>query len=156
MMVERGFTDWHLAIAGDGKSEYRASLSTLVQKLSLGGKIDFLGQIVGKAKEELYEDADVFIVPSHRESFCIAIAEALAHGVPVIASKYAPWPRLVDERCGLWVENSSSSLANAILEAESMPLRDMGNRGRAWIEREFSWKVSTERVLATYAEMKGK
>ena len=44
----------------------------------------------------------------------MVVAEALAHGVPVIASKGTPWSGVEAHGCGLWVENDPATLAAAI------------------------------------------
>ena len=90
------------------------------------------------------------MLPSFRESFGIVIAEALAHGVPVIAGRGTPWPRLEEEGAGLWVKHDPESLAAAMDRISAMPLREMGRRGRAWMEREYSWDLVAERTIDLY------
>jgi glycosyltransferase involved in cell wall biosynthesis len=109
-----------------------------------------LGAVVSKEKKALFEYSDVALVPSYTENFAIVAAEALAHGVPVIASKGTPWSRLEEMGCGLWVDNDPESLANAIRSISTMPLRDMGLRGREWMQNEFSWRSVTNQMLALY------
>jgi len=52
--------------------------------------VQFLGEVSGEAKEDLFANSDVALAPSYVENFGMAIAEALAHEVPVIASKGTP------------------------------------------------------------------
>lgn len=110
------------------------------------------GAVLGEAKKKLFEDSDVVIVPSHSESFSLVVAEALAHGVPVIASKGTPWSGLEQKQCGLWVENDPESLAGAIRKISGMPLREMGLRGRDWMLREYTWGSVGQRMLGLYRE----
>ena len=79
----------------------------------------------------------------------MVVAEALAHSVPVIASKGTPWQRVEKMGCGLWVGNDPNSLARAIRQMSAMPLREMGQRGRQWMQDEFSW----DRVARDMAEL---
>ena len=109
----------------------------------------------GEAKRALFAHADVIVLPSFRESFGIVIAEALAHEVPVIAGRGTPWPRLEEEGAGLWVPNDPASLAAAIERIAAMPLREMGRRGRAWVEREYSWDLVAERTIDLYRRVIG-
>ena len=82
----------------------------------------------------------------------MAIAEPLAHEVPVFASRGTPWEGLQTNGCGLWVDNDPQSLAAAIREIRTMPLGEMGRRGRRWMEREFSWHSVSNQMLAVYRE----
>jgi glycosyltransferase involved in cell wall biosynthesis len=143
---------WRLAIAGWGQPEYVSQLKEQIHALGLGGRVEMLGAVLSEQKKRLFECSDVALVPSYTENFAIVVAEALAHGVSVIASKGTPWSRLQDMRCGLWVDNDPESLANAIRKISTMPLQDMGLRGREWMQREFSWRSVTKQMLALYHE----
>jgi glycosyltransferase involved in cell wall biosynthesis len=141
---------WRLAIAGWGDPAYIAHISQQISSLCLQERVSMVGPVIGKAKKKLFEDSDLVIVPSHSESFGLVVAEALAHGVPVIASKGTPWSRVEEKECGLWVENDPETLANAIRTVNNMPLRDMGLRGRDWMKREFTWDTIAKRMLDLY------
>jgi glycosyltransferase involved in cell wall biosynthesis len=143
---------WRLAIAGWGAPEYVSQLKEQIHALGLGGRVEMLGAVLSNEKKGLFERSDVALVPSYTENFAIVVAEALAHGVPVIASKGTPWSRLEEMRCGLWVNNDPESLAAAIRCISTMPLPDMGRRGREWMQREFSWRSVTNQMLALYHE----
>jgi glycosyltransferase involved in cell wall biosynthesis len=143
---------WHLEIGGTGPLPYVNSLKSKVAELGLRAHVDFLGEVSGEAKEDFFANSDVVLTPSHVENFAMAIAEALAHEVPVIASRDTPWEGLQTEGCGLWVDNDPQSLAAAIREIRTMPLREMGRRGRLWMEREFSWHFVSNQMLAVYRE----
>ena len=142
--------EWHLTIAGSGKSGYLAQIKQLVAQLELGNKVSMLGEVTDSHKKNLFESSDVAIVPSNTENFGMVIAEALAHGVPVIASKGTPWSRVQEQGCGLWVENAPESLAKAIQRMASMPLQEMGLKGREWMRAEFLWSAVARRMLALY------
>ena len=81
------------------------------------------------------------------------IAEALAHGVPVIASKGTPWSRIEEIGCGLVVENDPESLAKAILKMFSLPRKEMGIKGREWMSKEFGLKIMTDKMIKCYKDL---
>ncbi len=112
-----------LAICGDSSNGYIGSLRALTDKLKLNDRVRFEGHIAGEAKSRYLADSDVLVMPSFGESFGMSVAEALAHGVPVIASKGTPWPEVETVGCGLWVENDPQSLANAIERMSKCRLR---------------------------------
>jgi glycosyltransferase involved in cell wall biosynthesis len=117
--------------------------------------VDFTGEVFGDAKEDLFAESDVLVAPSYVENFGMVIAEALAHEVPVIASRGTPWQGLQANQCGLWVENDAAGLATAIRRMRALPLRDMGRRGRCWMQREFSWEAVSTQMLALFHECLG-
>jgi glycosyltransferase involved in cell wall biosynthesis len=147
------FRTWSLTIAGAGDPQYVKALNGRIKDLQLIQQVKMLGEVHGEAKETLFDNADIVVVPSHTESFGMVIAEALAHGVPVIASKGTPWKRLEEIGCGLWVENNPESLAKAIEQMSRMPLHEMGQRGREWMEKEFTWKRRASEMIACYTQM---
>src|SRR5262249_42256134 len=128
-----------LTIAGAGEQDYTEAINALIHDLGLSRHVKMTGHVEGQAKTRLFENADLVVVPSYTENFGLVVAEALAHGVPVITSRGTPWNRVEEIGCGLWVDNDPDSLAQAIERISSMPLQDMGLRGREWMQREFAW-----------------
>jgi glycosyltransferase involved in cell wall biosynthesis len=141
---------WRLAIAGWGAPEYASQLKEQIHALGVGGRVEMMGEVLSEAKKRLFESSDVTLVPSYTENFAIVVAEALAHGVPVIASKGTPWSRLEEMQCGLWVDNDPESLAAAIRSISAMRLQIMGLKGREWMRNEFSWHSVTKQMLDLY------
>jgi glycosyltransferase involved in cell wall biosynthesis len=144
---------WRLAIAGWGAPEYVSQLREQVHALGVSGRVEMLGTVLAEAKKRLFECSDVALVPSYTENFAIVVAEALAHGVPVIASTGTPWSRLKEMKCGLWVDNDPETLAGAIRSIRTMPLQDMGLRGREWMRNEFSWSAVAKQMLDLYHQV---
>ena len=74
---------WDLVIAGPcADAGYRAELDAL----ATGGRVHFTGMLTGAEKWGAYRCAEVFALPSHQENFGMALAEALACGVPALLS----------------------------------------------------------------------
>ena len=141
---------WSLRIVGGGDVEYVRQLDERVRELGLAGQVALTGAVTGQAKEQVFDAVDLVVVPSHRESFGLVVAEALAHGVPVVVSTGAPWKAIEAVRCGLFVSNSPEALAGAIERIQTMALREMGLRGRDWMAREFSWQTVAARMEGLY------
>jgi glycosyltransferase involved in cell wall biosynthesis len=146
---------WSLAIAGKGDPEYTASLRRRIDELGLGDRVKMLGEILGADKQSALENADLAVFPSYTENFGLVIAEALAHGVPVIASKATPWSDVETRGCGLWVENDPETVKDAILRIARMPMQEMGMRGREWMIAEYSWDRAAAATAALYASLTG-
>jgi len=139
-----------LVIAGGGDEEYAQEINSRIRQLELEQSVQMLGPISDDPKREFFEAADVLVCPSHTENFGVVVAEALAHGVPVIASRGTPWQRVEEIGCGLWVDNDPASLAAAMTRILSMPLHEMGLRGREWMRREFGWDSLAREMVSVY------
>jgi glycosyltransferase involved in cell wall biosynthesis len=141
--------DWELVIAGPDEVGHKAEMRALARRLGLQ-RLVWSESVQGAAKTALYESADLFVLPTHAENFGLVVAEALAHGVPVITTRNAPWEGLVQHRCGWWIPLDNDALTNCLDAALSHPvgeLRAMGRRGRDWMARDFGWDRVSEQML---------
>jgi glycosyltransferase involved in cell wall biosynthesis len=140
-----------LTIAGSGDEGYAQTLNARIEELGLSDRVRMIGNVEDDARRKLFASADILVAPSFTENFGMVVAEALAHEVPVIASKGTPWRRVGEKNAGLWVDNSPESLAVAIERMSRMPLREMGARGREWMKQEFSSRVIAQRMMEVYS-----
>lgn len=77
--------DVKLKIAGK-LNTYKLELDELVQSLGIQDKVEFLGMIKDKVKEDIYKNAFIFVAPSHSEVIGMVNLEAAIYGVPVITT----------------------------------------------------------------------
>jgi glycosyltransferase involved in cell wall biosynthesis len=142
-----------LTIAGAGDRPYTEELRARIKSLELCEQVHMMGAVTGSEKEKAFLNADVVVVPSHTENFAMVVAEALAYGIPVIASTGTPWQRLAEMGCGLWVDNRPESLAEAIATISRMPLQEMGLKGREWMQKEFAGEVVAKQMASVYESL---
>ncbi|MEY4964883.1 MAG: hypothetical protein RL274_466 [Pseudomonadota bacterium] len=150
---------WRLVLAGPDEAGHRAELEALIAGHGLGDVIQFAGPLQGEAKERALFGADLFVLPTHSESFGMAIAEALAHGVPVLTTVGAPWPALTQQSMGWRTPISVDGLAGGLALATAgdvSALRAKGAKGRAFVTAGFSWERVAGQFLATYATIVAK
>lgn len=145
---------WRLRIVGPDEGSHQQELQRTVAQRGLSDQVEFLPAVHGDvAKSQLYREADLFVLPTHSENFGIAVAEALAHGVPVITTQGAPWRLLDEQRCGWWVAVDPAAIGTALCDATSRPaaeLREMGLRGRVAVAQRFSWDKISLDFMACY------
>lgn len=156
--VERRFPEWRLRIVGPDEAGYLLTMRKLAQELRID-RIQFTGGLHGDDKWKAYREADLFVLPSYSENFGVAIAEALAAEIPVIASKGTPWSGLQKHGAGWWVDTGTDSLVACLESALSQPrttLLQMGLNGRSWMEKEFSWEQLASRMAETYSWLLGR
>lgn len=142
-----------LKIYGTGSADYVEQLRLLAHTLSVSKRVSFHGHVNGEAKRLAFESADLFVLPSHSENFGIVVAEALAHGVPVITSRATPWEAIETVGCGRWIDNTPEDVAAAVLELMDQDLAAMGERGRAYMARDFKWRALTDRIVDVYRSL---
>jgi glycosyltransferase involved in cell wall biosynthesis len=142
-----------LAVCGQGDAAYEALIRLRVSEFGLESRVRFHGTVVAEAKERCFREADICVVPSFKESFGAVVTEALARAVPVIASRGTPWQQLEELGCGLWVGTEAEDLAQALDRVATMPLTEMGRRGREWMKRDFSWDRTTAKLIQTYRNL---
>jgi glycosyltransferase involved in cell wall biosynthesis len=150
--VEVGYPGWRLKIIGPPELGHDNELRAFAMALGLT-RISIEGSIYGEAKTTAYRDADVFVLPTLNENFGLTVAEALAAGTPVISTKGAPWSGLQREGCGWWIDHGVEPLAAALAHAMALPreaLKGMGDKGREWMARDFSWDCVAHDMLGVY------
>jgi len=151
--VEADHPDWRLRIVGPAELGHDRELRALSASLDLR-RAAIEGPAFGPDRLAAYHEADLFVLPTRSENFAMTVAETLAAGVPVISTKGAPWAGLETEGCGWWIDHGPEPLAAALRGALALPtdtLRSMGERGRAWMARDFSWDRVAGDMLAVYA-----
>jgi glycosyltransferase involved in cell wall biosynthesis len=150
--IAADFSDWDLVIAGPLKGTYPESMQALAREIR-APRVTFTGEMLGEAKRSLLQTASLFVLPSYSENFGMAVAEALAHGVPVITTTGTPWTDIRSHNCGWYIEPNQDALYEALREALSLPLpvlHEMGRKGHAWMQQDYSWKHIAEMMRQTY------
>lgn len=156
--VFRRFPSWRLVLAGYDEGHYRVTLTALAGGLGLGESLRFSGPVEGDARERLLTGASLLVLPSPSENFGFVVPEALARGVPVIATEGAPWSSLNTEGCGWWIPVGDEPLAATLADALGRPpdaLRAMGERGRRFARAHFTWQIVTASMLELYTWARG-
>jgi len=147
---------WRLQIAGPDEAGHRVQLEHAVFAAGLSEIVSFVGPVAGNEKRSAFFSADLFVLPTHSENFGIVVAEALAHGLPVVTTTSAPWSKLPELGCGWWVDDSVDEITAGLRQAtacDAETLRAMGARGREWVRSEFGWERIAKKFLAVYEEL---
>lgn len=143
--------DWELTIVGDGPK--RAALETLAIKFGINSRVKFPGWIERPDLLRYYQTATLFAYPSRDEGMPNVVLEAMASGLPVVASNIAGNQDLVEEnQTGFLIppnsaEELSKSLRKIIPDAA---LREkMGTAGRKRVLKYFSWETTANSYIKT-------
>jgi glycosyltransferase involved in cell wall biosynthesis len=147
--------DLELWIAGQGDEE--SQLRALTQELGIGERVKLLGY--RSDTRELYQAMDVYALSSRREGLPNVLLEAMALEVPVVATRIAGVPLLVEDgKNGLLIEPGDEA---ALVEVLALMLRDEGRRtrlgkaGRATIEDRYGFTSRMGKIVSLYEQLPG-
>jgi len=145
---------WAWVVAGEGPS--RCSLEARA-RACVSGHAHFLGAVGAALLHALYARADLFVHAPRYEGSSLVTLEAMAHGLPVVATRAGGIPdKVSDGETGrLVAPGDVEGLAGALADLAADPPRrqQMGGRGRERAEADFSWARIIERVLALYRSL---
>jgi glycosyltransferase involved in cell wall biosynthesis len=93
--------DAHLLMAGPDKNNWQPALHAIAQSHGISHRISWPGMLQGNLKWGAFYASDVFMLPSHQENFGVAVAEALACGLPALVSnKVGVWREIEADHAG--------------------------------------------------------
>jgi glycosyltransferase involved in cell wall biosynthesis len=151
--------DVRLDILGDG--EKRKALEEQAGRLNLGDRINFVGWVKADEGARRLRSADVFVLPSLHEVGGIVLLEAMAVGLPIVATNWGGPASHVSDETGIRVDPVSREgfvrgLADAMMRlARSPELRkQMGAAGKARVGTNFyDWNQKVDRFIEIYHEL---
>lgn len=151
LLAERGLRP-RLLMAGEGA--LRPDLERLAGKLGIAAQVDFLGAVGQDQLRDLYERAAAFCLPSFGEGVPVVLMEAMAMEVPVVTTRIAGIPELVEDgRSGFVVapghlEELADRLQRLLEDPELR--RQLGAAGRAKVIAEFDAERSAEQLFTLF------
>lgn len=156
--LEEDFPDWSLDIVGPDEGGHGAQLQQQIAQLRLQ-RVAIRPPLVGVARDRCMAGAQLFALPSLSENFALTVAESLMMAVPVISTTGAPWQGLTENACGWWIDHGVANLSNTLRQAMSLDAatrKQMGQRGREWMLRDFAWPSVAAQMLDAYSSIVGK
>jgi glycosyltransferase involved in cell wall biosynthesis len=143
--------EWLLLLVGIPEDYSVEVLEDYALRASGPGRVKVFS---GEGRPPPYAVGSVFLLPSHSENFGLAIAEALAHGVPALVTDGTPWSALNEQGAGWCVpwEDYPRALREALAEGPAR-LAERGARARAWVLRDYSWAQPARALARFYAEL---
>ncbi len=144
LIREKGL-DARLTLVGEG--DRRASLEAVASNVGVGDVVEFAGSL---PRDEVFKDlasSHIFVFPSAAEGFPKAVLEAMACGLPVVASRVSVLPHLLADGCGeLLAGTTAEDVAEAVIRLARDPER-MAAMGRAARERARGYTLERWRDL---------
>jgi glycosyltransferase involved in cell wall biosynthesis len=97
--------DWHLTCAGSLDRDPRTveRVRAMLLRDGVASRVSLVGELDAAALATRYDRADLFVLASRHETYCMAVAEALGRGLPVVATRTGAIPELVGDAAGIVV-----------------------------------------------------
>jgi glycosyltransferase involved in cell wall biosynthesis len=157
--LDRLITAWQhvpslpLVIVGNDEERYQLKLEALARSLGLSDRVLFAGPAADQHKWALYEQAQLFLLPSYSENFGVVVGEAMAMGCPVVVTPDVGMAEHVRAAgAGVVIGNEPVQLSEAVnaLLRDEAGRREMGRRGREVARRLLSWDGIAAQMEALY------
>lgn len=150
-LSELGHLEWQIDLVGDGPRRQR--LEDQAAQLGIGDRVHFHGWQPRSDLPAFYRQATLFVYPSRHEGMPNAVLEAMASGLPVVATRIPGNEELVDEgKTGLLVPTEDHAALRAALESlvsDAKRCQQMGETARRRVEQGYSW----ERAGSAYLDL---
>jgi L-malate glycosyltransferase len=148
--------DLLFAVAGEG--ELAGALQRQAEKLGVPDRIRFLG--FRRDVPDLLATADMFILPSHLEGLCTSLLDAMAFGLPIVATTAGGIPEVIThEQTGLLVPpRDAQALSAAVLRLRQDPALAvrLGGSASARIQEKFHASATASQTIELYHKLLGK
>lgn len=148
--------DFHFILAGSGNPGYKNDLTRLVSSMGLVSRTSFSGFVAKGDKDLLLQGSDIFVLPSLSENFGIAVAEAMAAGLPVVVtSDVQIASEISTARAGLVAEGEVGALRDVIAKLLRDPelRRELGSNGKQLAKQRYSWDLIAQNLATAYTAL---
>ena len=148
--------DSQLILAGSGDTDYVEYLKQLVAQNHLSDRVTFTGFVTGCKKNLLLQGADIFALPSHSENFGIAVAEAMAAGLPVIVTREVQISTdIIAANAGIIINNLAELVTAMTKLLESKEMRSqLGQNAIALAKNKYNWDIIARELIGHYKKIR--
>ncbi|MFH1569241.1 MAG: glycosyltransferase [Gemmatimonadota bacterium] len=141
-------------LVGGGEPARARAYATRARQLGIDGQVAFVGEVPQSQVAVHLAAADLLVLPSHSEGMPLSVIEALACGLPVVATACGGLPEIVDEMVGRLVAPGD---AVALGQAIAAVLEGYGRYDRAAIRartvERYDWRRVAERLIEVYRDV---
>ncbi|MEG4525741.1 hormogonium polysaccharide biosynthesis glycosyltransferase HpsP [Microcoleus sp. C2D2] len=150
--------EFHFILAGYNPqdADYETQIKVKIHNSSLAKYTTITGFVSGDLKVELLTKADLFVLPSYYENFGIAVAEAMAAGVPVVISDRIHIAEDIQQAEAGWVGPLevgaiANSIKSALLNPQDRQRR--GLNGKEYAKKHYNWEAIAQQTIDAYQQI---
>lgn len=143
-----------LRMVGAPPREVAEGIRRLAAELGVGDRVELLGGLEGRAKLEQYEWADAFAYPTENDGQPLVVIEAMAAGLPIVASTFGGIPETVRDTASLVPPGESQAVAQALRKLLERPAqrRELGEAARKRFLAHYTPEPYRRRVVELFGE----
>ena len=156
-ILESGI-EFHFILAGSNPqdADYETQIKVQIHNSSLAKYTTITGFVSGDLKAEILTKADLFVLPSYYENFGIAVAEAMAAGVPVVISDRIHIAEDIQQAEAGWlgpleVGAIANSIKSALLNPQERQRR--GLNGKEYAKKHYNWEAIAQQTIDAYQQI---
>ena len=150
--------EFHFILAGSNPqdADYETQIKVQIYNSSLAKYTTITGFVSGDLKVEVLTKADLFVLPSYYENFGIAVAEAMAAGVPVVISDRIHIAEDIQQAEAGWVGPLevgaiANSIKSALLNPQERQRR--GLNGKEYAKKQYNWEAIAQQTIDAYQQI---
>jgi glycosyltransferase involved in cell wall biosynthesis len=150
--------EFHFILAGSNPqdADYETQIKVKIHNSLLAKYTTITGFVSGDLKAELLTKADLFVLPSYYENFGIAVAEAMAAGVPVVISDRIHIAEDIQQAQAGWVGPLevgaiANSIKSALLNPQERQRR--GLNGKEYAKKHYNWEAIAQQTIDAYQQI---
>jgi len=150
--LQSDFPDLTMKMVGDGPM--RNEITSIVANYRLEDSVDLIAEVPNKEMPRLFNESLIFILPTSREGVPRTLLEAMACGIPVVATNLSQVEPVVDGG-GLLVERNIDEFLEAIRTLLTSPeqRQNMSTQGRNRVLENYSWKETVAETTKKYYDI---
>ena len=157
LVMQEPDTNIRLLLAGDdaGAGE---PIAEYVTRHGLDAVVQVMGRCSDEELQTLYQQADIFALPTQYESFGLVYIEAMSHGLPVVTYGVGPLPSILTKGAVLVPTGDEAGFREALRGLIHEPHRrlQLGLAGHEFVRQRFSWRATAQQFFDLYAEIRSR
>ena len=144
--------NWLLVIAGKDEFDYCAELEATIRELHMEKQVRFVGSLYDEDKRNAFAAAELFVLPSLRESSSLVVLESLGAATPVLTTKGTPWQELETYQCGWWSDINVDAISAVLYKATHLSreqLKTMEKGDVNWLLNDIGGRLPLKNVICS-------
>lgn len=151
--IHKSAKGWILKIGGWNDGDHATEIRDFVERENLTDSVQFLGPLFGEEKEQAFQTASAFVLPSFSEGLPMTVLEAWAYSLPVLITDHCNLPEGFKASAAVRISPNPDSIGEGLHRITSMSeseRQSMGTAGRELVQERFTWPKVAQQYVEIY------